>query len=162
MSVALHAGARLRAMAEADLPAVVAIENAAQPTPWSEAVFRDCLAGGYDCRVVEQQGELRAFVVLSSVLDEVHLLNIAVAPAAQRRGLAWAVLRELIAIYQGRDMAQLYLEVRASNQPARTLYERLGFSVIGQRRHYYRTAGGREDAILMALSLSAPSRPGAP
>ena len=79
-------GARMRAMTSADLPAVLAIENASQPTPWSEGNFRDCLRGAYRCRVAAVDGEPVGFMILSSVLDERHLLNVAVAPARQRRG----------------------------------------------------------------------------
>lgn len=151
--IALHAGLRLRPMTDDDLDAVTQIEAATQPTPWSRQSFRDCLTSGYDCRVVVRDDTVVAMAVLSSVLDEVHLLNIAVAPAQQRRGIAWAMLRELIAEYRQRQMQQLYLEVRESNLGAQALYKRLGFVVIGQRRHYYRTVGGREDAILMMRPL---------
>jgi [ribosomal protein S18]-alanine N-acetyltransferase len=149
----LHAGFRLRPMTEADLSAVVEIEQATQPTPWSAGVFLDCFASRYDCRVVTLQDQVVAFAVLSSVLDEVHLLNIAVAPAMQRRGVAWATLKELIAEYQRPDLRSLYLEVRESNRGARALYEHLGFQVIGERKGYYRTEGGRENAILMMKPL---------
>ena len=74
-------GARLRAMTSLDLPAVMAIETASQPTPWSEGNFRDCLRSGYRCQVATVDGVPVAFMILSSVLDECHLLNIAVAPA---------------------------------------------------------------------------------
>lgn len=151
--IALHAGYQLRPMVEDDLPVVVEIENATQPTPWTAQVFRDCFTSHYDCRVIERDGAIAGFAVLSSVLDEVHLLNIAVAPAMQRRGLAWAALRELIADYRQRKMGFVYLEVRASNHGARQLYERLGFQVTGERKNYYRKADGRESAILMTLTL---------
>ena len=73
-------GARLRALTSADLEAVLAIEQAGQPTPWSAGNFRDCLHGGYHCRVATVDGTAVAFMILSSVLDESHLLNIAVLP----------------------------------------------------------------------------------
>ncbi len=152
---ALHAGCTLRAMTEADLAEVVAIEDALQPTPWSAQVFRDCFNSHYDCRVVQRDSAVIGFVVLSSVLDEVHLLNIAVAPAMQRRGIAWAVLKEVIPEYQARSLRYLYLEVRESNAGARALYERIGFQTVGLRRNYYRTHNGRENAVLMMLDLSA-------
>ena len=153
---ALHAGCLLRPMTEADLPEVVAIEDATQPTPWSAQVFRDCFSSHYDCRVVERDNAIIGFVVLSSVLDEAHLLNIAVAPAMQRRGIAWAVLKEIIPEYQARVLRYLYLEVRESNAGAQALYQHLGFQIIGRRKHYYRTRDGRENAVLMMLDLSTP------
>lgn len=152
--IPLHAGFVLRAMAAADIEQVVAIERACQPTPWSTALFADCLAGHYDCRSIDHGDALAGFAVLSSVLDEVHLLNIAVAPAWQRRGLAWATLRELISHYQQAGMQQLYLEVREGNSAARALYRHLGFDEVGLRKHYYRSPDGRENAVLMTLSLT--------
>lgn len=149
----LHAGFRLRPMTEEDVDAVVAIENATQPTPWTARIFLDCFVSHYDCRVVTHGEQVVGFAVLSSVLDEVHLLNIAVAPAMQRRGIAWAALKEIAADYQRPDMRSLYLEVRESNQGARALYQRMGFQMIGERKNYYRTSGGRENAILMMKPL---------
>ena len=93
-------------------------------------------------------------MIVSRVLDEAHLLNIAVAPAFQRRGLAWALLRHLQDTCIARDTSVIYLEVRASNTPARELYTRFGYQQTGTRKAYYRTEGGREDAILMMQTLS--------
>jgi [ribosomal protein S18]-alanine N-acetyltransferase len=152
---ALHAGCELRSMTDADLPSVLSIEGVAQPTPWSLEIFRDCFKSHYDCRVIVRDNNIVGFVVLSSVLDEVHLLNIAVIPAMQRRGLAWAVLREVIPEYCARGMRYMYLEVRESNHGARALYEHIGFNAAGLRRNYYLTRDGREDAVLMMLDLSA-------
>jgi ribosomal-protein-alanine N-acetyltransferase len=88
----------------------------------------------------------------------VHLLNIAIAPAFQRRALALNTLKELIRDYQQRQMRFLYLEVRASNVAAQALYQRLGFVISGERKNYYLvgsgTNAGRESAILMTLELS--------
>jgi [ribosomal protein S18]-alanine N-acetyltransferase len=151
--VELHAGFRLRPMTEQDVEAVVAIENATQPTPWTARIFLDCFASHYDCRVMTHGEQVVGFAVLSSVLDELHLLNIAVAPAMQRRGIAWAALKQILADYQRTDMRSLYLEVRESNLGARSLYQHMGFQVIGERKNYYRTQGGRENAILMMKSL---------
>src|SRR5690606_38943246 len=145
----LHAGFHVRPMTDADLDAVWAIEQATQLTPWSGLVFSECLVAGYDCEVVERDGVIAAFMIVSRVLDEAHLLNIAVAPAFQRRGLAWALLRHLQDTCTARDTSVIYLEVRASNTPARELYTRFGYQQTGTRKDYYRTEGGREDAILM-------------
>ena len=149
----LHAGFHLRPMVSDDLPEVCEIENAAQPTPWSTAVFQDCLNSRYQCDVVERDGQLVAFLVVSRVLDEAHLLNIVVAPGFQRRGLAWAMLKQLHAQCRGAGTSMVYLEVRASNLAAQALYQKLGYQESGRRRDYYRTVGGREDAVLMTLAL---------
>lgn len=146
-------GARLRAMTSADLPAVLAIETASQPTPWSEGNFRDCLQGGYACRVAAVGNQPVGFMILSSVLDERHLLNVAVDPARQRRGLALWMLEDELEEARATSMSVMYLEVRAGNEGAQNLYRRLGFVENGCRKGYYRAGAGREDAVLMMLEL---------
>lgn len=138
-----------------DLAAVCEIEKITQPTPWNEGIFRDCLRSDYDCEVVERDGKLVAFQVVSRVLDEAHLLNVAVAPAWQRRGIAWALLKRMFERCTERDISVIFLEVRASNHGAQALYEKLGFAEAGRRNGYYRMPGGREDALLMMMQLSA-------
>ena len=149
----LHAGFYLRDMREDDLDAITRIEEATQVTPWSRAVFADCLKAHYDCQVMARDEEVAGFQIFSRVLDEAHLLNIAVAPAFQRHGLAWASLRHAFERLKRLDSGFVYLEVRESNAGARVLYEKLGFAVSGERKDYYRTRGGRENAILMTLPL---------
>ena len=146
-------GARLRSMTSVDLPTVMAIETASQPTPWSEGNFRDCLRDGYRCRVAVVDGEPVGFMILSSVLDETHLLNVAVDPARQRRGLALWMLEDALAQARAASMSVMYLEVRAGNEGAQCLYRRLGFIENGRRKGYYRAGAGREDAVLMMLEL---------
>ncbi|KAF0804102.1 ribosomal-protein-alanine N-acetyltransferase [Alcanivorax xiamenensis] len=144
---------RLRTMTSADLDRVLVVEQACQLTPWSMTNFRSCLSSGYRCKVATREGEIAGFMVLSAVLDEAHLLNIAVAPAWQRRGIARWMLEQAIARAVDEDMSVMYLEVRAGNQGARKLYEQLGFEVCGRRPNYYRTTDGHEDAVLMTLML---------
>lgn len=128
---------RLRPLTADDLPDVLAIEEVSQPTPWSPGNFQDCLKGGYRCQLLEVAGTPVGFMVLSSVLDETHLLNIAVAPAWQRQGLARWMLTQALGEAQAEGMTVLYLEVRASNHGARRLYQSLGFRENGRRKHYY-------------------------
>ena len=87
-------------------------------------------------------------------MDEVHLLNITVAPSQQRQGWARFLLDALALWSRGQGAQWLWLEVRASNVPARSLYTRYGFAQVGLRRGYY-PAGGvqREDAVVMSLNL---------
>lgn len=146
-------GARLRKLTSLDLDRVLAIEEACQLTPWTRGNFRDCLRSGYRCRVATVDGVPAAFMILSSVLDETHLLNIAVAPAWQRRGLARWMLERALDDALAEGMSVLYLEVRASNHGARRLYESLGFRECGRRKNYYRTVDGQEDAVLMWVEL---------
>ncbi|WP_223426553.1 ribosomal protein S18-alanine N-acetyltransferase [Alcanivorax limicola] len=150
-------GLRCRAMSAEDIPALLPIENAGQPTPWTAQIFADCLCPGYRCHVVvagEGSDETPvAFQVLSHVLDEAHLLNIAVHPDWQRRGIAATLLQHTLAGLVAADISVLYLEVRESNLAGRQLYERLGFALTGRRKDYYTRPGGREDALLMLRHL---------
>ena len=100
---------------------------------------------------------LLGYLVAMSGVDEVHLLNITVAPSQQRQGWARFLLDALALWSRGQGAQWLWLEVRAGNAPARALYTRYGFQQVGLRRGYY-PAGGlqREDAVVMSLSLVDP------
>ena len=146
----------IRAMQEVDLEAVLAIETAAQLTPWSRSHFLDCLGNAhYLCQVVEVEGQPAAFLILSRILDETHVLNIAVTPARQRQGLARRLLEQAIDAARRDAMSVIYLEVRESNHSARALYESLGFTVSGTRKNYYRRGDGHEHAVLMQCLLAS-------
>jgi ribosomal-protein-alanine N-acetyltransferase len=87
-------------------------------------------------------------------VDEVHLLNITVAPAHQRQGWAPVMLDALAIWARGQGAQWLWLEVRVGNARAKAVYERYGFRHVGTRRNYYpATAAGREDALVMSLAL---------
>lgn len=153
MSAQPHMLPRLRPMREADLDAVMAVESDIYPHPWSRGNFEDSLRAGYPAWVFEAGGQLRAYGVLMMGVDEAHLLNLSVARAWQRRGMG----RELLGFFaaRAREMgaATLLLEVRPSNAAARALYGAEGFRELAVRRNYYPAHGGREDALVMGLSL---------
>lgn len=136
-----------------DLDAVAALEAAAQSFPWRRAHFADSLAAGHWAWVLRQQGELLGFVVLMGVLEEMHLLNIAIAPGHQGRGFGAWLLRHVLRWSAARGMAYMYLEVRPSNSRALALYRHFGFREVGRRKAYYPSATGREDALLLCRSL---------
>jgi [ribosomal protein S18]-alanine N-acetyltransferase len=142
-----------RPMQEADLDAVVRIERAAYPYPWTQGNFRDCLDAGYSCWVGEIEGQLAGYWLMMRVLDESHLLNCCIAPRWQRRGFGKQLMAHVFQVARGHGSQVLFLEVRVSNEPARRLYERVGFETLAQRRGYYPTDTGREDALIMKLAL---------
>ncbi len=149
---------RLRPMREIDLPWVMEVEQAVYPIGWSEGNFRDCLHHHYPALVAEQpwSGEAFGYAVSSVAVGELHILNIAVVPEHQGRGLGRALLRDLLeaGLRQGADNA--FLEVRSSNIVARRLYAGMGFLEVGLRKRYYPMPDGeREDALVLALDLSA-------
>ena len=148
---------RIVPMTAAHLPAVAALEALCFPAdPWSEALFRAALDNPQVAILLAQgeDGELLGYAVLSVVLDEGSLDNIAVALGYRRRGVADALLNVLTGF--GRDrLAALMLEVRASNAPAIALYKKHGFVPAGRRKNYY--AAPREDAVLMTLTFERQS-----
>lgn len=157
MNALLQPGTRLRAMQLGDLDAVLEVERSAYSFPWTRGNFVDSLAAGYlaEMLVHDIDGLVGYYLAMAGV-DEMHLLNLTVTPAQQRRGHARQLLQALERRCLQRGLPQLWLEVRASNARARHVYLRHGFSEVGQRRDYYPAAKGRrEDAIVMSLSLQA-------
>jgi len=144
---------RTRAMRDADIAAVLAIENRAYPFPWTEGIFRDCLRVGYACCVLEIGYVLVAYGVLASGMDEAHLLNLCVREEFRSRGLGRRLLEHLLDLSQQSGARTAYLEVRPANTGAIRLYQGLGFVQIGVRRGYYQADVGREDALVMRKDL---------
>ncbi len=143
----------IRPMHPDDVPAVLEVESRAYSHPWTEGVLLDCLRVGYSCWVCECGDRIAAHVVMSVAIGEAHLLNLCVGPSWQGRGLGRRLLRRMLRIARESDADTMFLEVRASNQGARGLYESEGFSEIGRRRDYYPARRGREDAIVYAKAI---------
>ena len=152
--------ARFETMTPAWLPTVLRVEQSAYPHPWSERNFLDSLHTGYQAQLLTagpaDQPELLGYFVAMKGVDEVHLLNIAVAPAFQRQGWAQVMLDALGVWSRGQAALWLWLEVRVSNARARAVYESHGFRHVGTRRNYYPASAASpkgEDAIVMSLKL---------
>ncbi len=143
-----------RKMVRADVAAVTAVEVRAYSHPWSQCNFVDSLIAGYTAEVmVLPDGSVCAYFVAMVGVDEMHLLNITVAPEFQGAGLGQRMLRALQARARQSGVPTLWLEVRHSNSRARSLYRRLGFAEVGLRKGYYPADGQREDAVVMRLPL---------
>ena len=133
-----------------DLNAIEEIERSSYPTPWSRSMFAGELAkpssiclGAIDTEV----NELVGYLIISRYVDAWHVMNVAVADAYRRRGVASGLMEQLFEA-TARDGRRGYtLEVRVSNEAAIRLYERLGFKARGIRRGYY--TDNREDALIM-------------
>jgi ribosomal-protein-alanine N-acetyltransferase len=143
----------LRKLSEADVPAIYAIENAANDFPWSLRQFQDSFAIGDFGWGIERGDLLIAFSLYSHVIDDATLLNIVVHPYWRRRGFARELLLHGLRELEQRGATRCLLEVRYSNLGAIELYSALGFEVDGKRRDYYPAVGGREDALLMSRAL---------
>lgn len=146
---------RIRAMTEADVPAVIAIERAAYQFPWSETIFRDCVRVGYVCRLVESGTLPIGYGVMSMGAGEAHVLNLCIRPEFRSLGVGRRMLEHLLDRARLAQMHDVFLEVRPSNITAIRLYQTLGFEPIGVRRGYYQAVGGREDAAVLKLELDS-------
>jgi ribosomal-protein-alanine N-acetyltransferase len=133
-----------------DLGAIEQIENRAYPTPWSRSMFASELSkpssiclGAFD----EETRTLLGYLIIARYVDAWHVMNIAVDPPHQRRGIATMLMEELFERTSPDGRRGYTLEVRVSNASAIRLYERLGFKGRGRRRGYY--TDNREDALIM-------------
>jgi ribosomal-protein-alanine N-acetyltransferase len=138
----------IRALDLADVDAVEEIEQKAYPTPWSRSMFASELAKPTSiCLGAFEGTDLVGYVINSRYVDAWHVMNVAVHPDHQRRGVATALLERLFELTRGDERRGYTLEVRVSNEEAIRLYEKLGFESRGIRRGYY--TDNREDALIM-------------
>ncbi|WP_019576934.1 ribosomal protein S18-alanine N-acetyltransferase [Curvibacter lanceolatus] len=145
--------ARFETLTEAWMDAVLAVEQQAYTHPWSRGNFLDSIRSGYQAQVLVGDDQLIGYFVAMKGVDEVHLLNITVAPAFQRQGWSRVMLDALATWSRGQGAQWLWLEVRVSNTRAYSVYLAHGYQRVGVRRAYYPAFEGREDAIVMSLKL---------
>lgn len=150
----LNLNGNFRLMIEDDLDTVIAVEEAAYPFPWTRGIFFDCLNIGYLCRVLERDGKIVAYAVMSVAVGEAHLLTIVVPNEERGKGYGKTMLNEMIQQAADDNASTMYLEVRTSNKVAIQLYHERGFNELGIRDNYYPAENGREDALILALDLS--------
>ena len=144
---------RFRAMTPFDVAGVAAVERSSYQFPWSEGIFRDCLRVGYLCRVAECDGEIVSYGIVAMGAGEAHILNICVSAAVRGRGIGRQMLMLLIERAAQAGIQDVFLEVRPTNLHAIALYQSVGFAEVGRRRGYYQAVEGREDALVLKLSL---------
>jgi [ribosomal protein S18]-alanine N-acetyltransferase len=138
----------IRALRLADLTEVEEIERRAYPTPWSRSMFASELGKPTSiCLGAFEGGQLVGYVVNSRYVDAWHVMNVAVDPDYQGRGIATQLLERLFELTANDGRDGYTLEVRVSNAVAIQLYEKLGFEARGLRRGYY--TDNREDALIM-------------
>jgi len=138
----------IRRLALDDLDDVEAIEKRAYGTPWSRSMFASELAKPASICLGAFEGDrLVGYVINSRYVDAWHVMNVAVSPSHQRRGIATQLLEHLFELTRDDERRGYTLEVRMSNADAIRLYEKLGFERRGIRRGYY--TDNREDALIM-------------
>ena len=150
------ATATITLMQPEDLPFVIEIERKSNSHPWTERNFQDAMRSGYLSLVAREHGQVCAFAIARTLIDEAELLLIAVTPDERRQGVAALLWIELAQRLRMAGATKVFLEVRASNAPARSFYASRSLSQIGVRKNYYPNGaheGDREDAILMQVKL---------
>ena len=139
-------------MTRAHVAQIAALEGQCFADPWSERSVASELENPLSLWLVAlEDGTVAGYVGSQSVLGEADMMNLAVAPAYRRRGVARALLAALEQALDARQVGSLCLEVRAGNAPAIALYEKLGFREVGRRKNYYRAE--HEDALLMTVEF---------
>lgn len=145
---------RFEPMSAEQVGLVQNIEARAHAHPWQVRHFSDVLTAGYPAQLLWDSQVLVGYFVAMSAIDEVHLLNLTVAPEQQRQGWGRFMLDALTVWSRAQGAQWLWLEVRASNQRARHVYEQYGLRRVGERKDYYPGVNGqRENAIVMSLKL---------
>lgn len=135
-------------MNEHHVPQIALLERECFADPWSQQSIASELHNPLSLWLVAQEGQtLLGYVGSQTCLDETDMMNIAVSPASRRQGVARALIEALVSALREGGSKQLTLEVRASNGPARQLYESLGFLQVGLRKNYYRNP--KEDALIL-------------
>jgi ribosomal-protein-alanine N-acetyltransferase len=140
-----------------DLEAIVAIERQSYMFPWSRAVLSAEITSDKEFSYVfvlrlRRESHLApshiiGYIIFWLVTDEIHILNVAVTPASRGQGYGKQLVRFALDFGKQRNAGRAFLEVRASNQPAQHLYQRMGFRRIGIRKQYY--SDNREDAYIL-------------
>lgn len=143
-------------MAEKDLPEVMCIEKTSFPVPWTEQGFRNELVKPFSYLYVARAKNIRPSFVLGYVcfwivIDELHLLNLAVRPDHRREGIGLALLSFAMRMGKKGGAQFAILEVRPSNAAAIRLYQKAGFALVGKRPGYYSET--KEDALVMECDL---------
>lgn len=151
-----------------DLAQVLKIETVSHIHPWTEGNFSDSLAAGHWAYCIRPQVDqvvkgsyldpaaLWAYCILFPAVDELHLLNITVAPELRKLGLGQRMMMAIEGVAAQQKIPRIILEVRPSNTAAIALYQKLGYEQIGVRKNYYPAnseTGSREDALVMAKSI---------
>ena len=139
-------------MTQAHVGQIARLEKLCFSDPWSENSITSELNCRLSCWLVALEGDiLVGYVGSQTVIDESDMMNLAVHPEHRRQGIGEKLVGALENALRERGSKALTLEVRASNEPAIALYEKLGFAQVGLRKNYYRNP--REDARILRKEL---------
>lgn len=142
-------------MQSKDLPAVLAIERQSYPFPWTEDQFLQEMNNPVAAvELIWVAGQLAGYLCYWLIVGELQILNIAIAPMFRRQGLAEQLLDHVFSDCRQKGLERAWLEVRAGNDSAISLYRKQGFVADTVRSGYYRDG---EDALLMVRDFPAAS-----
>lgn len=144
---------KISSLSPNDFSEAFRIEKRSHAFPWTEQTLRSNQGERFLNLRLDVAEVIAGFAICQVVLDEASLFNLAIDPDYQRQGYGRQLLTALINSLEQKGVMTLWLEVRASNIAAITLYESLEFNQVSRRKNYYPTATGQEDALLMALTL---------
>ncbi|GGD55908.1 ribosomal protein S18-alanine N-acetyltransferase [Lacimicrobium alkaliphilum] len=130
------------------------LQCACHSYPWSRSTFASCLAPPYFAWQLTANEQLIGFYVGLQVLREATLMDIGLAPSARGQGMSYLLLKHFFSQCREKNIEEIWLEVRVSNQGAIHLYHKTGFELIERRKNYYPCAEGREDALIMKYSFA--------
>lgn len=143
----------LRSLTKSDLAQLLTIEQSVHVVPWTEETFKICFESGYLGWAVEIDTTIAGFIIVSQQADECHILNVCVARPHQHQGLGTKLMERALSHARQRGVGLAYLEVRKSNSHAIAMYKKMKFHLIGERKDYYPTVNGQEDALIFAKNL---------
>lgn len=143
----------IRVAERRDVPALLEIEVAQFPEPWTRAMLLDEITNTETRRytVATEGGTLIGYLGVMFVMDELHVNTVGTLPGHEGRGVATSLLEEAWAVARGRGAKRATLEVAVSNTRAQALYHRFGFAPVGVRKNYYERT--HEDALVMWADL---------
>ena len=142
-----------RYMTDNDIEVTREIEAKANPVPWTEKNFTDCLSNDYYCLIQEVNKEVSGFAIQTTSLKKTHLLNIGIREKFRKKGLGQDLLNQIVSTSKEMGSKKIFLEVRISNKEAIELYNKSGFKKLSLKKNYYRLPDGREDALVMVKKL---------
>lgn len=143
----------LRTLFKSDIERLLVIENAVHVAPWTEDTFKACFQAGYLGWGVELNKKIIGFIMASMNAEECHILNLCVANEQQRQGFGEKLLEHALQYAKQQGISVAYLEVRKSNSRAISLYKKFHFHLVGERKNYYPTVAGKEDALVFGRAL---------
>ena len=140
----------IRRATESDIPKIVEIEKVSFSDPWDKQLFLDAIDPKDKYLMIAESGkEVQGYIVFEKILDEGHITNLAVGGEHRKKGIAAGLVGYVLDLAKKLGIREIFLEVRESNEAAKSLYSKFGFREIGRRKGYYPKAN--EDALVLHI-----------